>query len=201
MSCNTRAWQCCEAYINSLAADWYGQHPCRYAGARPGCSHTSITAILSADYVHCPAGEAEEQGYEDEYQLEDLVVCPMSSLSAPLLPAQCTKWPAEAPAWCLLRPYAQTGCAAPSSHGSPYYLQVGPADYVAPTPVPNFRAAWEALPEEAEMADDYGLGQVCCRCPVVSMALCLPRCLLLLPAASKSAITATSNVAPACNRH
>jgi hypothetical protein len=35
---------------------------------------------------------------------------------------------------------------------------------VAPTPVPNFRAAWEALPEEAEMADDYGLGQVHCCC-------------------------------------
>ena len=51
--------------------------------------------------------------------------------------------------------------------------QVGPADYVAPTPVPNFRAAWEALPEEAEMADDYGLGQVrCCR-PGVAMAPCL----------------------------
>ena len=50
-------------------------------------------------------------------------------------------------------------------------MQVGPADYIAPTPVPNFRAAWEALPEEAEMADDYGLGQVCRRRPVVAATL------------------------------
>ena len=25
--------------------------------------------------------------------------------------------------------------------------------------MPNFRAAWEALPEEAELVDDYGIGQ------------------------------------------
>lgn len=37
---------------------------------------------------------------------------------------------------------------------------MGPADYISPTAVPNFRAAWDALPEAAEMADDYGLGQV-----------------------------------------
>jgi hypothetical protein len=64
---------------------------------------------------------------------------------------------------------------------------VGPADYVAPTPVPNFRAAWEALPEEAEMADDYGLGQVrcccCCCCQVDAATLWL---LVTQPAAAVS---------------
>jgi len=35
---------------------------------------------------------------------------------------------------------------------------VGAADYIAAMPVSNFRAAWEALPAESEMADDYGLG-------------------------------------------
>ncbi len=35
---------------------------------------------------------------------------------------------------------------------------MGASDYIAAMPVPNFRTAWEALPAEAEMADDYGLG-------------------------------------------
>ena len=55
------------------------------------------------------AGETEEDGYEDEYTLED--------------------------------------------------LDVTPGDYICAAPVPNFRAAWEALGEEAELGDDYGLGE------------------------------------------
>lgn len=54
-------------------------------------------------------GEAEEEGYEDEYQLES--------------------------------------------------VEVSPADYIKPAFTPNFRAAWEALPEDSEMMDDYGIGQ------------------------------------------
>lgn len=54
-------------------------------------------------------GEAEEEGFEDEYQLED--------------------------------------------------VEVTPADYIKPSFVPNFRAAWDALPEDSEMVDDYGIGQ------------------------------------------
>ncbi|KAK9837106.1 hypothetical protein WJX81_003075 [Elliptochloris bilobata] len=54
-------------------------------------------------------GETEEEGYEDEYTLED--------------------------------------------------LNVAPGDYIRAAPVPNFRAAWEALGEEAELGDDYGLGE------------------------------------------
>ncbi len=56
-----------------------------------------------------PAGEAEEEGYDDEYQLED--------------------------------------------------VEVSPADYIKPAFAPNFRAGWEALPEDSEMVDDYGIGQ------------------------------------------
>lgn len=37
--------------------------------------------------------------------------------------------------------------------------QVSPADYIKPSFVPNFRAAWDALPEDSEMVDDYGIGQ------------------------------------------
>ena len=55
------------------------------------------------------AGETEEDGYEDEYTLED--------------------------------------------------LDVTSGDYICAAPVPNFRAAWEALGEEAELGDDYGLGE------------------------------------------
>ena len=55
-----------------------------------------------------PAGEAEDDGYQDEYQLED--------------------------------------------------LEVSPSDYVRAEAVPNFRAVWEELGEESEMADSYGLG-------------------------------------------
>lgn len=69
----------------------------------------TCTLRFTVKEIDPSTGEAEEQGYEDEYQLED--------------------------------------------------LEVGPADYIAPTPVPNFRAAWDALPADAEMADDYGLGQ------------------------------------------
>jgi coatomer protein complex subunit gamma len=54
-------------------------------------------------------GEAEEGGYEDEYQLED--------------------------------------------------VESAPADYIKPAAVPSFREAWEALPEEGEVADAYALGQ------------------------------------------
>lgn len=54
-------------------------------------------------------GEAEEDGYEDEYQLED--------------------------------------------------SEVAAADYIKPSFTPNFRAAWDALPAESEMVDDYGIGQ------------------------------------------
>ena len=40
-----------------------------------GCPHTRVTTILRPPGVHCcRTGEAEEQGYEDQYQLEDLVV-------------------------------------------------------------------------------------------------------------------------------
>ncbi|GAB4819163.1 hypothetical protein N2152v2_006209 [Parachlorella kessleri] len=54
-------------------------------------------------------GEAEEEGYEDEYQLED--------------------------------------------------LEVSAADYIKPVFTPNFRAVWEQMPEDAEMVDDYAIGQ------------------------------------------
>jgi coatomer protein complex subunit gamma len=53
-------------------------------------------------------GDVEEEGYPDEYQLED--------------------------------------------------LDISAADYVKAEPVHNFRAAWEELGEETEMADSYGLG-------------------------------------------
>ena len=36
---------------------------------------------------------------------------------------------------------------------------MAPGDYIRAAAVPNFRAAWEALGEEAELADDYGLGE------------------------------------------
>lgn len=49
-----------------------------------------LTTLLRPPGVYCcRTGEAEEQGYEDEYQLEDLMVCPMSHLvtsaAAPLV--------------------------------------------------------------------------------------------------------------------
>lgn len=66
------------------------------------CAHLSVSPLL------CPAGEAEDDGYQDEYQLED--------------------------------------------------LEVTPSDYVRAEAVPNFRAVWEELGEESEMADSYGLG-------------------------------------------
>ena len=66
------------------------------------CAHLSVSPLL------CPAGEAEDDGYQDEYQLED--------------------------------------------------LEVTPSDYVRAEAVPNFRAVWEELGEECEMADSYGLG-------------------------------------------
>eukprot|EP00898_Chlorokybus_atmophyticus_P002159 jgi/Chlat1/2944/Chrsp2S04678 len=53
-------------------------------------------------------GDVEEDGYEDEYQLED--------------------------------------------------LEVSTTDYIRKVPVPNFRVAWEALPEENEKVDEYGIG-------------------------------------------
>ena len=78
------------------------------------------------------AGETEEDGYEDEYTLED--------------------------------------------------LDVTPGDYICADPVPNFRAAWEALGEEAELGDDYGLGErenlqarpLCCARGPHSQYTCAP---------------------------
>ena len=66
------------------------------------CLHLNSSPLLR------PAGEAEDDGYQDEYQLED--------------------------------------------------LEVSPSDYVRAEAVPNFRAVWEELGEESEMADSYGLG-------------------------------------------
>jgi hypothetical protein len=37
-------------------------------------------------------------------------------------------------------------------------LDVSAADYVKPVAVPNFKAAWDALPADTEREDDYGLG-------------------------------------------
>ena len=36
---------------------------------------------------------------------------------------------------------------------------MSPADYINPAFAPNFRAGWDALPEDSEMVDDYGIGQ------------------------------------------
>jgi len=68
----------------------------------------ACTLRFTVKEIDPSTGEAEEEGYEDEYQLED--------------------------------------------------VDVLASDYIAPTPVGNFRGAWEELPEESEMADDYGLG-------------------------------------------
>ena len=68
-----------------------------------------MTAQADRSISCASAGETEEEGYEDEYTLED--------------------------------------------------LDVTPGDYISAAPVPNFRAAWEALGEEAELGDDYGLGE------------------------------------------
>ena len=54
-------------------------------------------------------GEAEEEGFDDEYQLED--------------------------------------------------LECSPADYVRPTPTPNFSEKWDTLGDENEVADQYALGE------------------------------------------
>ena len=90
-------------------------------GTRPACPACAVIAfapLLTSPslpfpgppfFLPPPAGEAEEDGYDDEYQLED--------------------------------------------------VEVAPADYIKPGFVPNFRGAWEALPEESELVDDYGIGQ------------------------------------------
>ena len=86
-------------------------HTPRSTHASPPPIH-GHTHTPTPTHPHTPtlqSGEAEEDGYDDEYQLED--------------------------------------------------LEVAAADYVKPAYVPNFRAAWEALPEDSEMVDDYGLGQ------------------------------------------
>jgi coatomer protein complex subunit gamma len=67
------------------------------------------TRSRACHVCHRAAGEAEEEGYDDEYQLED--------------------------------------------------VEVAAADYIRPSFTPNFRAAWDALPEESELVDDYGIGQ------------------------------------------
>lgn len=76
------------------------------AGARTTPHRTDPTLFPRA--LH-PLGEAEEDGYEDEYQLED--------------------------------------------------VELGAADYITPTYTPNFRAAWEELPEESEMVRNLALGR------------------------------------------
>jgi hypothetical protein len=40
------------------------------------------------------------------------------------------------------------------------FLQLTYADYVKPVPVANFKAAWDELDPESEVAGDYGLGVV-----------------------------------------
>jgi len=60
--------------------------------------------------VHVPhcAGEAEEDGYDDEYALEE--------------------------------------------------MEVAAADYIKAQLLGNFRAGWEALPQDSEISDEYALG-------------------------------------------
>jgi coatomer protein complex subunit gamma len=74
-----------------------------YAAAKFAC----ILKFTSKE-VDPSTGEAEEEGYEDEYTLED--------------------------------------------------IDVSMLDLIHTRPTPNFRAVWDALPEESERVDDYGLG-------------------------------------------
>lgn len=87
--------------------------PCYTILARPAGSIASgkFAALLkfTLKEIDPSTGAAEEDGYEDEYELEDVVVTP--------------------------------------------------ADYVKPTKIANFRAAWEQLDADTETTDDYGLGQ------------------------------------------
>jgi hypothetical protein len=39
-----------------------------------------------------------------------------------------------------------------------HIMQVAAADYILPTPVSNFRNAWESLDSESERVDEYSLG-------------------------------------------
>eukprot|EP01025_Chloroclados_australasicus_P024171 TRINITY_DN2432_c1_g1_i1.p1 TRINITY_DN2432_c1_g1~~TRINITY_DN2432_c1_g1_i1.p1 ORF type:complete len:890 (-),score=110.07 TRINITY_DN2432_c1_g1_i1:397-3066(-) len=55
------------------------------------------------------SGEAEEEGFDDEYQLED--------------------------------------------------VDITPSDYIKPLPIGNFKNMWDGLGSEAEMEDEYGLGE------------------------------------------
>ena len=65
------------------------------------CCETVPNPTGNCKAVLKPAGEAEEDGYDDEYALED--------------------------------------------------LEVAASDYIKPTLLGNFRAAWEGLPQEAEV--------------------------------------------------
>lgn len=78
-------------------------------------------------------------------------------MAKPCLPAQQHPAPAALPSHTIspsTHPLLTSLCVPPTP--SP---QISPADYIKPAFVPNFRAAWEALPEDSEMVDDYGIGQ------------------------------------------
>ena len=87
---------------------------CRYSGC-PSSGGSSLPKLCNhywfslTSHAGCFVGEAEEDGYDDEYALED--------------------------------------------------LEIGAADYIKAQLLGNFRAAWEALPAETEMADEYALGE------------------------------------------
>lgn len=112
-----------------------------------------------------PAGEAEEEGYEDEYQLEDTEVGGQGISGTGqgwALLRRCGCWAALAlcaPILLLCSPALPPACRHAPAPAPPLPPQVAAADYIKPCFTPNFRAAWDALPEESEMVDDYGIGQ------------------------------------------
>ncbi|CAI7783105.1 unnamed protein product [Closterium sp. NIES-53] len=112
-----------------------------------------ITNIMKFKVVEVDpnTGDAEEEGYEDEYQLEDLE--PEGALTLGKI-TNIMKFK-------VVEVDPNTRGAEEVGYGDEYKLEdleVSSADYVRKLSVPNFRAAWEAIDPSLERVDEYGLG-------------------------------------------
>lgn len=133
-----------------------------------GCCHYS--------QVDPSTGDSDEEGYEDEYQLEDLEVflrsivrnrndmCSSSWDGIVLIhlfiySMCCCSYGIKHTVICAVKVRISWSCRSLILTSPSFkFVQVTAADYILKTGVSNFRNAWESLDPELERVDEYGLG-------------------------------------------
>eukprot|EP00959_Pyramimonas_sp_CCMP1952_P119321 2494604-Pyramimonas_sp.AAC.1 len=124
----------------------------------------SCTLKFKCKEVDPGSGEAEEEGYEDEYQVRSQTYPRelQATLVAACFDVARAKWSVEMFLPVFILSFANRLFLIFSVHLCSVVqledLEVTVLDYMQKTAVTNFRKSWEDISEEAEQTDVYGLG-------------------------------------------